>query len=109
MATIVPAIPEGPLPESRSVRCRIRPGWGARLEIAHHVADGVRPRSIIITSEIKGLPGEDAARSHIVDLVGEAQDEPAYPIDPGYEHLVGTELASDVEIAAVAVVQVALL
>ena len=67
------------------------------------------PGGIIVAAEVVGFSVDDLTRRHVMDLIGQRENETADAGDPRNERLVRPKALADVKIAAVAVVEVKLL
>lgn len=79
------------------------------LLVTHQVVDSTCPGEVVVASETEGLSRDNLTRCHVVNLVGQRQDEATDTIDPCNQYLIRFELPTDIEIAAVAIVEVSVL
>lgn len=79
------------------------------LLVTHQVVDSACPGDVVVASETESLSRGSLTRCHVVNFVGQRQDQATDTIDPCNHYLIRFELPTDIEIAAVAIVEVSVL
>src|SRR5882757_4322436 len=79
-----------------------------RSQIPNHEVDRMIPGPVVVAAEVERLPGSDLAGTHLMNLISQRQDETAHTIHPCNEHQIGLQFPPDVQVAAIAIMQISL-